>query len=207
MKKGCFMALLCWMSYTWSLTPAELFQKKWQAIRTMQANFDQVIYAKNRQISKGSGKMALWRPAHFRWETQAPMSQLVLADGKRLWVYDVDLEQVTVRNQAQNTEASAGLFLSDDKTNLLQLFNISVKQQGKQEEFVLDAKSSRSDFKRVKFQFEGSQLLGLELFDPLGQRTQIHFKHIKTNAIVSAKLFQFTPPTGVDVVNEGDARE
>ncbi len=206
MRKASLLVLLCWVSQAWSDGATDMFQKKLQAIRTMQATFSQVIHSNTREISRSSGEMALARPGRFRWQTLHPMPQLVLADGTRLWVYDVDLEQVTVKKQAHGMEAGAGLFLSDDEANWSKSFDISVKQTGHHSDFDLRSKSGQTDFKHVTFQFEGDVLSGMELFDPLGQHTTVHFKHIKTNLALPASVFQFTPPKGVDVVDEGGAR-
>ena len=207
MKKIILLAFFCWMSQAWSADATALFQKKLEAIRTMQATFSQVIYAQAHELSRASGQMALARPGRVRWQTIQPMAQLVIADGRRLWIYDTDLEQVTVKKQAQGVDTSAGLFLSDDATNLSQSFDISVKQQGDRSDFELRAKSSPAECKHVIIQLKGNVLCGMELFDPLGQRTTVYFQKIKTNQPVSPRVFQFTPPKGVDVIDEGDARD
>lgn len=202
-----FFVLLSLTSLVWAYDAKTDFQSKFHAIHTMQANFDQVIYAKARAMSKTSGKMALARPSRFRWETLKPIAQLVVADGSRLWVYDEDLEQVTVRSQSQALQSSAGLFLSDNDTHLLESFDVSVKKIENFTYFNLRSKSTRSDFKRVVFQFENELLRGMELFDALGQRTVVIFQKITINQPLLSKTFKFTPPKGVDVIDEGDSRD
>lgn len=207
MKKGLVLALFCWMPHAWCEDATDAFQKKLQAIRTMQATFNQVMHTSTRDTAASSGTMALSRPGRFRWQTTQPMSQLILADGARLWVYDPDLEQVTVKKQAQGVDAGAGLFLSDDATSLSKSFEITLKKTGNQTDFDLRAKSNHADFKRVTFRFEGEILHGMELLDPLGQRTVVRFQRIQVNKALPVTLFQFTPPDGVDVVDEGDIRD
>jgi len=185
---------------------ADLFLQKFQAIRTMEASFTQVIKTKTRQLSQASGKMAVFRPGRFRWETTKPMAQLVIANGTRFWVYDPDLEQVTVRRQTSAMQSSAVLFLSDHDLHLLESFDISVKNHGNFSDFDLRSKSSRADFKHVIFEFEGKILRGMELFDALGQRTVVRFEHIKINQPLAAQVFEFKPPKGVDIIEEGDER-
>ena len=79
--------------------PGDLLQTKLNDIRTMTATFKQTVKAKHRVVSRSSGTMALQRPGRFRWQTVQPMTQLMVADGQQIWVYDKDLEQVTVKKQ------------------------------------------------------------------------------------------------------------
>lgn len=199
--------LLSFMSSVWASDAKSDFQQRFHAIRTMHATFNQSIEFKTRASSTSSGKMALARPGRFRWETLKPMTQLVVADGTRLWIYDEDLEQVTVRKQSGALQSAAGLFLSDNDDHLLQSFDVSVAKKGKMTHFDLHSKSTRADFKHVIFLFEDNMLRGMELFDALGQHTIVRFQNIKINAAVPAQMFKFTPPHGVDVIDEGDARD
>src|SRR3990167_5239597 len=86
----------------------DLLQKKLNTLQSMRANFTQVIYVKQREISHSDGNMALQRPGHFRWQTKNPMAQIIVADGKKIWIYDVDLEQVTVKDQNKNLGETIG---------------------------------------------------------------------------------------------------
>jgi outer membrane lipoprotein carrier protein len=207
MTWGGMFVLFSFSSSVWAYDAKADFQNKFHAIRTMQATFNQVIYVKTRATSKTSGKMALARPSKFRWETLKPVSQLVIADGSRLWIYDEDLEQVTVRRQSQTIQSSAGLFLSDNDSHLLESFDVTVKKIENFTYFDLRSKSNRADFKHVVFQFEDKLLRGMELFDALGQRTVVSFQKITMNQPVLSQSFKFTPPKGVDVIDEGDARD
>jgi outer membrane lipoprotein carrier protein len=207
MRWGTVILLFGFYSSVWAYDARADFQSKFHAIQTMQATFNQVIYVKTHATSKTSGKMALVRPNKFRWETLKPASQLVIADGSRLWIYDEDLEQVTVRRQSQAIQSSAVLFLSDNDSHLLKSFDVSVKKIENVIYFDLHSKSNRSDFKHIVFQFEDKLLRGMELFDALGQRTVVSFQKIRMNQPVLSQSFQFTPPKGVDVIDEGDTRD
>jgi len=202
------VSMLCmFTSSVWAYDAKADFQTQFHAIRSMQATFNQTIYVKAHATNKTSGKMALARPSRFRWETIKPISQLVIADGSRLWVYDEDLEQVTVKRQSQAVQTSVGLFLSDNDTHLLESFDVSVKKIEHVSYFDLRSKSARSDFKHVIFRFEDKQLRGMELFDALGQRTVVIFQNIIINQPILNQTFKFTPPKGVDVIDEGDSRD
>lgn len=183
------------------------FDTQFNAIQTMKAQFRQTVFSKTKTKNTSSGLMALRKPGQFRWETQEPMAQLLVADGHRLWVYDVLLEQVTVRKQASIKDSSAALFLSTEKGKMMDAYRIVATQSQNHTQYDLFAKSSHADFKHLIFQFRNNQLVELELFDTLGQHTAITFHNIQTNKPVSAHLFSFHPPKGVDVVDEGgDAR-
>lgn len=195
--------LLCLSSFSnFAADSSDRLQSKLNAIRSMSAAFKQVIHAKNRQISSSQGSMALLRPGRFRWQTNAPLEQLVLADGQHLWVYDVDLEQVTVRKQGKSLGGTAALFLSQNDEALRHDFSVSSYTAEGKDYFDLQAKSKQASFQRVKLLFIESELRMIELFDPMGQRTEVRFSHVKNNTRLAASLFQFKRPNGVDVVEQ-----
>jgi len=175
---------------------------KLSRIHTMKAEFTQHIYAKKRELSRSSGTMAFVRPGHFRWETKQPMEQLLIADGKKIWLYDVDLEQVTVKQQTESMGSAAGLFLSDDKSGLVRDFHVTSEHQDEAEIFQLKAKAKQANIQRVTLRFEGEQLESMDLYDQLGQHTAVHFQKIKMNMTLPEKRFHFSPPAGVDVVEQ-----
>ncbi len=177
-------------------------QAKLNAIRTMSAKFTQVVKAQRREISRTTGTMALARPGRFRWDTKSPMPQLVVADGKRLWVYDVDLEQVTVKKQEKGIGGTAGLFLSGYDDTVSRDFEVTAGKQGNKDYFDMHAKSSKANFQRVKLIFVGSTLNGIELYDQLGQFTQVQLSNIKNNPTLAENLFKFKTPKGVDLVEQ-----
>lgn len=202
MKKITALVFLFWMTHAFSNASSGELQARLNAIQTMKASFQQVIQAKKRKISSSSGTMALSRPGRFRWKTDAPMSQLVVADGKQLWVYDVDLEQVTVKKQEKSVGGTAALFLSGYDDTVARDFEVNQKKKGKQDQFDLQAKSNKASFQRVKLSFVGDQLIRIELFDQLGQYTDVHLSKIQINPTLSNRLFQFKIPKGVDVIRQ-----
>jgi len=183
-------------------TQADYLQAKLNAIRTMSASFSQVVKAKKRNVSRSSGMMALARPGHFRWQTKQPMAQLVVADGKRIWVYDVELEQVSVKPQKKNIGGAAALFLSGYNDTVTRDFDVSMTKKQDMEYFDLHAKSNKANFERVRLVFAGTLLNNIELYDQLGQHTEVHLNQVKMNPKLAASLFQFTVPKGVDVVQQ-----
>lgn len=194
--------LLAFSGSVLSQTSGELLQAKLNAIRSMTADFKQVVKAKQREVSRSSGTMALERPGRFRWQTKQPMEQLVVADGKKMWVYDVDLEQVTVKKQEKGLGGTAALFLSGYDDTVARDFDVTQKNEGKTIIFNLKSKSSKANFQRIKLVFTADNLTGLELHDQLGQITTVKLNQIKSNPKLAVKLFQFKPPKGVDIVKQ-----
>ncbi len=202
MKKIISLALCLFAPYAFSASAAEFLQAKLNAIRTMSASFQQVVMAKKKQVSKSSGTMALARPGRFRWQTKNPMPQLVIADGKQLWVYDVDLEQVTVKKQDKGLGGTAALFLSGYDDTVTRDFDVTETNKAGRDYFDLRAKSSKANFQRVQLIFTGEVLTGMELYDQLGQQTDVRLSNIKTNPTLADSTFQFKTPKGVDVVEQ-----
>lgn len=202
MKKILLFVVLFWASQSWSDSASDALQSKLNAIHTMSATFEQVVYAKKKELSRSSGTMALSRPGHFRWQTQKPLAQWMIADGRHLWVYDIDLEQVTVKKQDKGLGSTAALFLSGYNDTVAKDFNVTQQKQANTSCFDLHAKSNKANFQQVKLIFTGNALSGIELFDQLGQHTDIHLNQIKTNLTLPATLFEFKTPKNVDVVEQ-----
>ena len=202
MKKFMWCVLFLWGAPAFCETVNEALQVKLNAIRTMSAAFNQVVKANKRTVSHSSGTMALSRPGRFRWQTNKPMAQTVIADGHRLWVYDVDLEQVTVKKQNPGMGGTVGLFLSGYNDSLARDFEVVRASVDHHDVFDLRAKSSEANFKRVKLMFVGNALRGIVLFDQLGQQTDVQLSQVKTNPTLAPALFQFKAPKGVDVVKQ-----
>lgn len=202
MKKTLLLIALAFTTNTFAESAGDALQVKLNAMRTMTANFKQVIKSKQREISHSSGTMALERPGHFRWQTKAPMEQLVVADGNKLWVYDVDLEQVTVKKQTKSLGGTAALFLSGYNDTVTRDFNVIATNVGKEQTYDLQSKSNKANFQRLKLIFAGDVLKTLEMYDQLGQHTIVNLTNVKTNPKVTANLFQFKPPKGSDVVQQ-----
>lgn len=203
MKKiALLLSLCCYSAFALSETPGDVLQNKLNALSTMTADFNQTVKAKQKTVSRSSGTMALQRPGHFRWKTIDPMEQLIVADGQKMWIYDVELEQVTVKKQERGLGGTAALFLSGYDNQVSKDFDVTEKAEGKQTVFDLKAKAGKENFQRIKLIFNKEQLTGLELYDQLGQITYVKLSQIKSNDKLAAKLFQFKPPKGVDVVKQ-----
>lgn len=201
-KRITLLGLMLAIHVAYSQSAAETLQAKLNAIQSMSANFSQVVKAKKREISRSSGSMAMERPGRFRWQTKTPMAQVVVADRKNLWIYDVDLEQVTVKKQGKGLGGTPALFLSGYDNTVTRDFTVTLSNQGGQERYALKAKSHKANFQRVGITFSGDKIVALDLDDQLGQHTHVNLTQVKNNPQLSPKLFKFSPPKGVDVVRQ-----
>lgn len=202
MKKIIGLVLAVFVTNVFADTASDMAQAKLNGIRTMSAKFVQVVKAGKREVSNSSGIMALSRPGRFRWETQSPLEQVVVADSEKLWVYDIDLEQVTVKKQEKGLGGTPGLFLSGYDDTVARDFTVTEKTDGKNQIFHLKAKSAKENYQQLKLVFNGDMLTSIEFWDQLGQHTVVKLSRIKNNVKLAPKLFQFKPPKGVDVVDQ-----
>jgi outer membrane lipoprotein carrier protein len=202
MKKNIIILLSIMCGYVSAQSSSDLLQDKLNAISTMTADFKQVVKAKKREVSRSSGTMALQRPGRFRWKTLDPMEQLIVADGSSMWVYDVDLEQVTVKKQEKGLGGTAALFLSGYDSSVAKDFEVSEHDQGGLSVFDLRAKASKENFQQIKLIFSKERLVALELYDQLGQVTTVKLVNVKMNTQIANNLFKFSPPKGVDVIKQ-----
>ena len=174
-----------------------------QNTRTLKAEFAQSVIGKNgRKPQLSSGLVTISRPGKLRWEIVKPYPQLVVGDGERIWIYDPELQQVTVRKAGQAISGSPAALLSGN--NDLEK-NFILKEAGEAEGLAwLDAtpKAADSGFDKVRLGFAGSDLKAMELQDSFGQTTLIRFSKLERNPALPASSFKFTPPSGVDVVGE-----
>jgi outer membrane lipoprotein carrier protein len=177
-------------------------------LQSLQADFRQVVTdAQGRKVEESNGVLALSRPNRFRWDYQAPHAQIIVADGAKLWLYDPDLEQVTVRRLDQSLAGTPAMLLSGDG-DLRDSFKIeSSEQRNGVEWLTMIPKRADTDFKRVRLGLRKGALAGMELSDKLGQITVLAFSNVQRNPRFDKDRFAFTPPAGVDVIGGDSARK
>ncbi|MDM8568503.1 outer membrane lipoprotein chaperone LolA, partial [Thiotrichales bacterium HSG1] len=165
--------------------------------------FEQSLFSEQGNLlEKSQGKMYIQRPNRFRWEYQKPYEQLIVADGEKIWIYDNDLEQITVK-KLSNTLGQTPAFLFSDNNNIKEDFFINqLSTKNGSKKFELISKDEQAQFDSMRIDIKEKYLLGIELVDNLGQTTYISFKHTQNNQKLDKNLFIFTPPSGVDVISE-----
>lgn len=154
------------------------------------------------QLQETSGEMTLQRPGLFNWHTDAPQEQLMVSDGKKVSLWDPDLEQVTIKTLDQRLTQTPALLLSGDVSKISQSFDITSKEQGDIIDFVLKPKAKDTLFDSLRLSFRGGLINDMQLVDSVGQRTNILFTGIKANQPVDAGKFKFDVPKGADVIQE-----
>lgn len=173
-------------------------------VNSMQADFVQLTQdGKGRAQPVQSGKMAVKRPGHFRWQVEKPSPQMVLTSGKTLWIYDPELMQATKQKLDAQVGNTPALLLSGDPRQLNDAFVITQGAGRVTEQvFVLKPREKEALFESLQVRFVGNQLQQMLLVDSLGQKTDIRFSQIKVNPTLAAAQFEFTPPAGVDVIDQ-----
>jgi outer membrane lipoprotein carrier protein len=174
-------------------------------LKGLEGRFVQQVFDTNGKLKEtSSGRVALSAPRLFRWEYVKPYPQLIVADGKKVWVYDPDLEQVTVRAQGVEEENSP-LAALIDSARLDRDFNVRESgSKGGLEWMVLTPKQpAEASFQSARLGFGKAGLARMEVVDALGQRTEIAFAGWKRNPGFARNTFRYAPPKGVDVVGEG----
>jgi len=171
--------------------------------RTLRADFAQVVVARSgRKPQQSSGSVAIARPGKLRWDIQKPYPQLVVGDGEKIWIYDSELKQVTVRAAGQAISGSPAALLAGSN-DLEKNFTLTEAGESEGMNWVeATPKSGDSGFERVRLGFAGTDLQAMELHDSFGQATHIRFSKLERNPALPAATFKFMPPAGVDVVGE-----
>lgn len=172
-------------------------------LQTMQATFTQKTFDRKgvRVLQENYGSMIFKKPGLFRWSVEKPIQQLIVTNGHKLWVYDIDLEQVSVQEIKKDQHDKPAMVLLSNPDKLQKQFYIrQFKDHKPGEWFELTPKKNESQFVKMALYFEKGHLQQLQFEDAAGQLSDIGFTRIKRNLTVSNKTFDFTPPKGVDIV-------
>lgn len=202
-RQTAFAVLLCCAS-TWVHADAVNQLKDFvQHTKQGQMTFTQAVTSPDgKKVRHSSGSLAFSRPGKFRFEYTQPMPQLIVGDGKQVWLYDPDLEQVTVRPMSQAMGATPAALLAGG--NLEQDFTLKALPDAQALQWVqaLPKVKEGGAFQSVKVGFKGAELVAIEVLDGFGQRSRLDFSPMKLNSPLKADQFVFTPPAGVDVLKQ-----
>lgn len=200
------MALSCLMivsQATMAGTAIDKLQNFHKTVKSFKADFTQKVFDETKQIvQSGEGTVVLLRPGKFRWNYSKPDKQVVTSNGKKIWIYDEDLEQVTIKTLSGTIGQTPARVLSGigslDK-------NFKLIDQGVKSDIYwvkLQPKGKDNQFQGIRLGFNKS-LKVMELTDNLGQLTRIKFKNLVINPKVMTSIFTFKIPKGVDVIGDG----
>lgn len=172
-----------------------------KSTQSLQANFTQTSLQKGKQQIV-QGKLHIQRPGRFRWEYQKPTNQLIVGDGSFVWIFDQDLEQVSKRKWDANLRDSPAALLAgrNDFAQRFKMQELAPKQGLEWLEAL--PKNKENEFQRIRFGFKGKELQALDVLDSFGQSSMIVLQNVQKNPKLDMQLFKFTPPAGVDILQE-----
>ena len=170
---------------------------------TARGEFEQKIFDRNRKLLQESrGTLAFSRPGKFRWSYVKPYAQLIVGDGSKVWIYDEDLKQVTVKKLDQALGSTPAALLAGNN-EAMRAFMLSDRGAKDGLEW-LEAlpRDKESSFEKIRMGFTSSGLKVMELVDSLGQTTVLRFASLQRNPRLDPGLFRFSPPKGADVIGD-----
>jgi outer membrane lipoprotein carrier protein len=170
----------------------------YQSVKSLSGDFVQTTRSEADEVLEtSSGSLLIQRPDRFRWFYKEPFEQLIVADGEKLWVHDVDLEQVTVRPLDEVLGMGPALLLSGSYQSLEESFQIKEEDGGW---LTLIPRQSDWDFQSIRVKMAGGVPSIIEVDSGLGQATRLELKNLDLNSRIDPRQFRFTPPEGVDVI-------
>jgi len=179
-------------------TATDSLVKKLRQLETFSGQFQQMLVDANGDtLQASSGDFLLKRPGYFRWETKDPFPQLLVSNLKNIWLYDPDLEQVTVREYGENVSQTPALLLGGDVDNIATHYMV---EQINEQTYHLLPRLPQELFKQLIVSFVDAQLRDMTLLDSLGQQTRFTFVNGIYNQAIDDHVFEFTPPSGTDIV-------
>lgn len=174
-----------------------------QQVTELQADFQQTVIDTDGQVvEEATGQFSLSRPGKFRWDYETPFPQQIVADGERIWFYDVDLEQITVKLQDEAlAETPAGLLSG----NTLPEAEYDIQELESEDELQwvrLVPKEADNNYQTVALAFDANGIREMLMVDSFDQRTRLVFNNLQINPTLPASRFEFNAPPGVDVVGD-----
>lgn len=171
--------------------------------QTLTARFSQLtLDAGGTRLQETAGEMAVQRPGLFYWHTEGKAEQTIVSDGKKVTLWDPDLEQATIKTLDPRLSQTPALLLSGDVSEINKSFDITSKQTSNVIEFTLKPKSKDTLFDSLNLSFGNGMINNMRLIDSVGQHTDILFSGVKANQPVPASKFKFDIPKGADVIQE-----
>lgn len=173
-------------------------------VTSLQGSFSQqVISKKGKVIQNSKGLLYLYRPGKFRWVYKTPDPQVIVGDGKNVWLYDEDLEQVTIKRMTKSMSGAPIAILTRKQSPDVQFVVQEITTHvGGFNWFRLTPRRKTNDFNLIEVGMDkNGSIRQMNMFDKLGQKTIIRL-NMRSNVPISGKIFSFTPPAGVDVIGK-----
>ena len=174
-----------------------------QPLTGLSARFEQTVYAADGyQIQQTSGTLQVARPGKVHWVSDAPMEQWVIADGETLWIYDPDLEQVTIRAFQKDIANTPAILFVGALDKLSESYQVLLETSDAEQQFTLLPLDSNSLYSKLQLAFVSNTPVSMSLWDTLGQQTAIRFLEPELNPEMDPDIFAFVPPDGVDILRD-----
>lgn len=196
---GSLLAVIgTYMTPVYAASDAQLLSDKLSRMSALSGLFAQTTYSETDElISQASGEFHLQVPSKLNWQTFEPFPQSLISNGKTLWLYDPDLEQVTVSQITTQLESTPAIIFSGDFALLEEKYNVL---QFSENVFQLTPIIDNGLFKSILIGFENDQLISLEMHDQMAQKTHYIFSETSDKTIEDSGLFSFVAPEGVDIL-------
>jgi outer membrane lipoprotein carrier protein len=195
------LAALCFcLSLGVVASPTESLARLLEPYRMFSADFKQsTLDQEGTAVTEMTGFLAIASDSVFHWKTDPPFSQLIVADGDVLWVFDEDLYQVQVRPLDEALASSPAAILSGDLDLLGSRFQVTEERSGTLSVYQLEPRATDEVTRQIVLRFDGSRLLDLSIDDALGNRSRVTLTAV-IRGRPDPQLFEFVPPDGVDVI-------
>jgi outer membrane lipoprotein carrier protein len=202
----CVLCVLCVSALSFSVAHASSIDRLNQFMSGTQSargEFEQRIYNRDRKVVQESrGSLAFERPGKFRWTYVKPYSQLIVGDSAKVWIYDEELNQVTVRKMDAALGATPAALLAGSNDAMKAFLLVDQGTQDGLEWLEAKPREKESSFEKIRMGFGPNGLERMELTDTFGQTTVLRFTRLEANPKLDPGLFRFSPPKGADVVGE-----
>jgi len=194
---NCFLSALAWGD------DADLLLDVLQQHSSMQAHFEQsVTDVDGREVQASKGLLKIQKPKQFLWRTSEPFEQEIVSDGEKMWVFDVDLDQLTIQPVDQQWDSTPALLLVGDEQEVRKNFSIKLLTQvGKRLTFDVQPLAAQSAYKKLELVVENERVVAMSFTDHLGQISSIRFTQIVVGKPIASSEFTIVPAPGVDVID------
>ncbi|MBC7621464.1 MAG: outer membrane lipoprotein chaperone LolA [Candidatus Saccharibacteria bacterium] len=194
---------------TWA-AGLDSLEKFIKTVKTGRADFVQIVTAPAKEgqtarTKKSTGTFEFLRPGRFKFSYKKPFENTIVADGQTLWLYDVDLNQVSARKQssALGSTPAALIASASDLTTLRADFALTEAPDSEGLQWVLAIpKAKDSGLQTIRVGFKGEELVALDILDSFGQLSAMRFQGLNVQVPVDAAVFQFKPPSGADLIRQ-----
>lgn len=197
-------ALLCSSVFAQELpNGAEVLEGLLNQTSSLKAEVEQLLIDQDgRDLQETQATLLMQKPANFSWRINSPYEELTVTDGTTIWRYEPDLEQVTVQDFDAELDRTPVMLLNGDADSIGEAYEVSATRiEGEILRFILTPRRPSSLFERMSLTFNGPVLSEMQFEDSLGQRTSLNFSGVERNLSLPADTFAFTPPDGVELID------